>query len=254
MNLSANRPLRALITGGGRRIGAELVKRCADMGFEIYCHVNKSLPEAQTLLKTLPENSIAQITCCDLGDPDARRLWLETLPGFDLVINNASCYRLTRAEEYESPQIRQHYWQVNYYAPLEIIQHQLNSLSSGASGVCVTLLDCDVLTCNGGLKELFEVPAGADSYLATRIALGHKLLQQSKEMAPHLRLNCIAPGPVLPPVNCTTAGMTRILERVPLHRSVGTEEIANAVEFFWRNTSLTGVILPVDGGMHLVGN
>ena len=251
MSLSASRRPRALITGGGRRIGAELVKRCADMGFEIYCHVNKSLLEAQALLETLPEKSNARVTCCDLGDSTERKRWLETLPGFDLVINNASCYRLTAAGERESAAIREQYWQVNYHAPLEIIQHQLTHLLPGASGVCVTLLDCDVLTADGGLKACCEVPVGMDSYLSTRIALGHKLLQQSKEFAPHLRLNCIAPGPVLPPVNCTTPGMTRILDRVPLHRSVGPEEIANAVEFFWRNSSLTGVILPVDGGMHL---
>ena len=205
------------------------------------------------MLATLPEKSHARVTCCDLSDPAERKCWLATLPGFDLVINNASCYRLTAAGECECASIREHYWQVNYYAPLEIIQHQLTHLPPGASGVCVTLLDCDVLTGNGGLKECCEVPEGTDSYLSTRIALGHKLLHQSKEFAPHLRLNCIAPGPVLPPVNCTTPGMTRILERVPLRRSVGPEEIANAVEFFWRNTSLTGVILPVDGGMHLVG-
>jgi pteridine reductase len=45
--------------------------------------------------------------------------------------------------------------------------------------------------------------------------------------------------------------MTRILDSVPLHRPAGVEEIADAVEFFWKNPSLTGVILPVDGGKHL---
>jgi len=241
---------RALITGGGRRIGAELVKRCAALGFEVHCHVWRSQAAAQELLAQLPGKN-HQLSCCDLSSPEDRQNWLKTLPGFDLVINNASCYRLTPAGGSEKASDRQRYWQVNYHAPLEIIAHQKNLLRHGRNALAITLLDCDVLEPDGGLKPYSEVPVGTDSYLATRIALAHKLLELSKEYAPALRLDAIAPGPVLPPVDCVGPGMTRILQKVPMQSSVGVEEIANAAEFFWRNPALTGVILPVDGGMHL---
>lgn len=250
MSKYSESPGRALITGGGRRIGAELVKRCAELGFEVWCHVHDSRQEAQELLQALG-NGNHQLSCCNFNSPEERKSWLAALPGFDLVINNASCYRLTPPGGRESADDRQRYWQVNYHAPLEIIQHQRKHLLPGQTALAITLLDCDILEGDGGLKACCEVPEGMDSYLATRIALAHKLLAMSREFAPGLRLNAIAPGPVLPPVNCSTPGMTRILEQVPMRQSIKTAEIANAVEFFWRNPSLTGVILPVDGGKHL---
>lgn len=254
MNKVYTEPLRALVTGGGKRIGAELVRRCAGMGFAVHIHVNRSRAEAEALQKSLPQAGIHHITTCDLADPCKRAAWLNTLPCFDLVINNASVYRLTPPGEKESASIRRNYFQVNTIAPLEIIQSQLDHPErSGKKLLAVNLLDCDILTPQGGIKEFVMPPEGCDSYLASRIKLAHHLRSMALQYAPQLRVNSIAPGPVLPPVNCKTAGMTVILERVPMKKPVMVSEIADALEFFRRNPSLTGVILPVDGGMHLAG-
>lgn len=245
--------LRALVTGGARRIGAELVRRCAELDFAVTIHAWRSGNEAAELIKTLPNSKLHSVSCCDLSDPAARRKWLSELGHIDLVINNASCYRLTPAGEMESPENRQRYRQVNYLAPLEIINHQLGSVQQNKllPSIAINLLDCDVLDASGGIKPADEPPSGVDSYLYSRILLAYMTKKLAATAAPQLRINAIAPGPVLPPVNCTTGGMTRILDRVPLHRQVGVTEIADAVEFFYRNASLTGVILPIDGGMHL---
>ena len=243
---------QVLITGGGRRIGAGLVKRCAESGFAVTIHVWRSMEEAAALKNTLPNADWHQISCCDLSDPTARKKWLDELGDFDLIINNASCYRLTAPGKAETAEDRQRYWQVNYLAPLEIIARQLQSLRDRKSaGLVINMLDSDILNANGGLKYAEEPPAGVDSYLYSRIMLGHMTQALAAEAAPYLRVVGIAPGPVLPPVNCTTGGMTKILDRVPMHQPVSVEEIANSMEFFWKNPSLTGVILPVDGGMHL---
>ena len=52
-------------------------------------------------------------------------------------------------------------------------------------------------------------------------------------------------------VDCATKGMTVILEKVPMHQPVGVNEIVNTAVFLAENPSLTGTIIPVDGGMHL---
>lgn len=241
---------RILITGGGKRIGAALVKRFAQMGFQVFIHAFQSVSEAEKLRLELSPNGCHQISICDLSDPAARRAWLKSLPPLNVVINNASVYRLTPRGVLESAENRERYWQVNYHAPLEIIEHLRNNPVAGNT-LAITLLDSDILTADGGIKEFAEPEPGMDSYLATRIALGHKLLKLAKSYAPDLRLCAIAPGPVLPPVNAPEARMIEILQRVPLRRPSGVDEIANCAEFFWRNLSLTGVILPVDGGMHL---
>ena len=242
---------RVLVTGGGKRIGAALVRAFASEGCEVVIHANTSAAEAEILRQSLPDPEKHSVTVCDLSDPAARKVWIKSLPAFDLVINNASCYRLTKRGEKEKSADRERYWQVNYLAVLEIIEHQKKLLPAGAEAVCINLLDCDVLTPQHGIKPFAEPPPGVDSYLATRIKLAHKLQELAREYAPHLRITAIAPGPVLPPVDCPTPGMTVILDKVPLHRPVRVEDITATALYLWRNKSLTGTIVPVDGGMHL---
>ena len=242
---------RVLITGGGKRIGAALVKAFAVEGFEVVIHANTSAAEAEKLRQSLPDAAQHSVTVCDLSDPAARKAWLAAMPAFDLVINNASCYRLTKRGEKEKAADRERYWQVNYLAILEIIEHQKKLLPPDTEAVCINFLDCDVLTPQHGIKAFEEPPAGEDSYLATRIKLAHKLQDLAREYAPHLRITAIAPGPVLPPVDCPTPGMTVILDKVPLHRPVRVEDITATALYLWHNKSLTGTIVPVDGGMHL---
>ena len=250
----SDRP-RALITGSGKRIGSALAERCAKLGFDVYLHVLRSYEYAEALLETLPDAERHTIVKCDLSNPEARKAWLESMPGFDLVVNNASCYRLTAPGQEETPAIRERYWQVNYYAPMDIMMHQIKHLEQKSDrqgrGLLINMLDSDILDSCGGVYPQEELPPGEDSYLATKVMLGNMTKTMALEYASILRVNGIAPGAVLPPVDCPTAGMKRILERVPLHQPTEVEELAAALELFWRSPSMTGVILPLDGGMHL---
>ncbi|MBE6370186.1 MAG: SDR family NAD(P)-dependent oxidoreductase [Lentisphaerae bacterium] len=252
-NTVSNKPWRALVTGGGKRIGAELVRKCAEMGFAVHIHVWQSQTEAAELKATLKNSHLHHVTLCNLENAQARAAWLKTLPAFDLIVNNASVYRLTPADGVETPEIRQRYWQVNTCAPLEIIQSQLHHPDRHDRPLlAVNLLDCEILTPHGAIRQYHEPAPGEDSYLSTRIYLAYALQDLALKHAPQLRVNSIAPGPVLPPVNCKTAGMTKILDRVPMKKPVHTSEITAALNLFWHNPSLTGVILPIDGGMHLI--
>jgi len=238
---------RALVTGGARRIGAAIVRRLAENGFAVWIHAFRSRAEAEALRRSLPDSERHRVTVCDLSDPDARTAWLAALPGFALTVNNASCYRLTPPGGRESAADRTRYREVNLEAPLAVIQHQFDHLDGEA--LAVNLLDADILDDAGGVVAPRPVPEGEDSYLATRRALGLATRMLARELAPRLRVNGIAPGPVLPPAGIAGPGMIRILERVPLRRQVAVEAVVNTVDFLWRNGSLTGAIIPVDGGM-----
>ena len=242
---------KVLITGGGKRIGAALVRAFAENDWQVCIHVNQSQSEAGELLKQLKNPAWHQISQCDFNDPAARCKWIASLEPFDLIICNASCYRLTGRNETETPENRQKYWQVNYHTVLELIEFQQKNLPENLPASAIILLDCDVLTPDGGIKEFSEPPAGGDSYLASRTALAHELPLLARKYAPKLRINAIAPGPVLPPVDCQTPGMTVILDKVPMHQPVGVQEIVNTALFLQQNKSLTGSIIAVDGGMHL---
>jgi NAD(P)-dependent dehydrogenase (short-subunit alcohol dehydrogenase family) len=72
------------------------------------------------------------------------------------------------------------------------------------------------------------------------------------EYAPKVLVNCIAPGPILPPADIPPEAEAEIATQTPLGRWGGADEIAEAVGFFVRTNFVTGECLRVDGGRHLV--
>lgn len=71
----------------------------------------------------------------------------------------------------------------------------------------------------------------------------------AKELAPHIQVNAIAPGPVLPPPGMSPAARRRIAARVPLRRWGSPRDIANTVLFLVEGTDfITGSTIFVDGG------
>jgi NAD(P)-dependent dehydrogenase (short-subunit alcohol dehydrogenase family) len=70
----------------------------------------------------------------------------------------------------------------------------------------------------------------------------------AKELAPSVRVNAIAPGPVLFPEGFDPVVRRREIDRTLLKREGHPDDIAAAVLFLIRNTYITGVVLPVDGG------
>jgi NAD(P)-dependent dehydrogenase (short-subunit alcohol dehydrogenase family) len=72
------------------------------------------------------------------------------------------------------------------------------------------------------------------------------------EYAPRVLVNCISPGPILPPPDLSPEEGARIAAETPLARWGGAEEIAEAVGLFVRTNFITGECLRVDGGKHLI--
>ena len=73
------------------------------------------------------------------------------------------------------------------------------------------------------------------------------------QWAPEIRVNGIAPGVVLPPVWLSKSKMQKSLMASPMKIPTQIEEIANACVFFAENDSITGEIITLDGGRHLLG-
>jgi NAD(P)-dependent dehydrogenase (short-subunit alcohol dehydrogenase family) len=72
--------------------------------------------------------------------------------------------------------------------------------------------------------------------------------------APRVRVNAIAPGPILSPSDGDSAAYRREIDRTLARRSGTVEEIASAVCFLVENDFVTGTVLPVDGGRLLAGD
>ena len=168
------------------------------------------------------------------GEAGAAELWSRLKLPVDVLVNNASCYRLPqdRSTEYET---------VNRRAPRELMR--LFAEQDLREGAVVNFLDQAVLN-----------PASTEDpiYVASRRGLMEDTLDFARRYgARNLRFNAVAPGPVIPPRGLENSKMLKTLKHVPLARPVDLDDLVQAVLFLAGNDSITGAVLPVDGGMHL---
>ena len=224
-----------LITGSARRCGAELAKSFAADGAKVIIHCNRSSAEAAELLASLP-GAGHRIISADFADPKEVENLISQAGCFDILINNASLFfRPGSKEDIDGKTL---YHQVNFRAPQMLLEAWAQQ--SIAEGCAVNILDQAVLN------------PGSGGYWQSR----SDLMQLTRELArtlgeKNLRVNAVAPGPLLPPYWKPDSKMEKTLPTVPLHRPVAVADFVNAVKFLVCSDSITGAILPVDCGQHL---
>ena len=221
---------RVLVTGGALRIGRAVCIAFAEAGAQIIIHCNKSLEQAQELLAALP-GSGHQIIQCNLCSPDETAKLLSRCGQIDILINNASVYYLDKDDSKAKEQM-----QVNFLSPVSLMKQF--AAQDIKNGCIINFLDA---------KE-----NGTNSYSKSKRALHDATLTMALEYAPQIRINGIAPGPVLPPVGLKGPGMQKILKEIPMGHQISLKDITDACLFLVKNESLTGQIIYVDGGQHLV--
>jgi hypothetical protein len=213
------------------RVGAAVVRAFAAAGARVTVHCRNSREAAEKLVAELgPRHRVVRADF-SAGAEGAAALWAALDAPVDILVNNASCYRLPESG-------RQLYPRVNFEAPLELMRRF--AAQELAEGAVVNFLDQAVLN---------PAPAEEEEYLESRRRLARATVDFARRFAEkNLRFNAVAPGPVLPPVGLENSRMEKTLKRVPLRRPVELADLAAAVLFLAGNSSVTGAILPVDCG------
>jgi len=110
-------------------------------------------------------------------------------------------------------------------------------------GAIVNLLDrrirCNDTTC---------VP-----YSITKKGLEELTKLSALEYAPDIRVNAVAPGAILPPSGSSAESARELAGNIPLEELPTSANIAEAALFLLQADSITGQIIYVDGGQHLLG-
>jgi pteridine reductase len=234
----------ALITGAARRVGATIVRKLHAAGANIVLHYRSSADPAEALARELNqvrENSVVTVEA-DLLDPGQ----LEMLPGIatgnfgslDILVNNASTFYPTPVGD-----ITEIDWNdligTNLKAPLFLSQAATAALRI-SNGLIVNIADIH------GMRPLSRHPVYSIAKAGV-IMLTHSL---ARELGPNVRVNAIAPGPVMWPEDGMDKELqARIIERTALKRPGSPEDVARAVLFFATEAPyVTGQVLAVDGG------
>ena len=238
-----------LITGGAKRVGAAICRLLHASGANLMIHYRNSVNEARALQSEFNlqrPNSAAIIQADLLTLPALPGLVQETIRHFgriDVLINNASSYYPT-----ELGQIDEQQWHdltgSNLQAPLFLAQAAANELRR-RRGCIVNITDMHVERPKKGYIVYSVAKAGL---VTLTKSLAH-------ELAPEVRVNAVAPGPVLWPEDnpqFDEVYRQRVISQTLLKRIGESDDVARAVRFLIDDAPfITGQVIAVDGGRSL---
>jgi pteridine reductase len=233
-----------LITGGARRVGAQIVRTLHAEGANLVVHFRKSADAAAALaaeLNAARANSAA-IVPGDLLDVERLPALVEFALGrfgtLDVLINNASTFYPTPVGKI-TPAAFDDLLGTNLRAPLFLSQAAAPALRE-AGGLIINIVDIHAL------RPLRDYTV----YCTAKAGLHMLTRSLAKELGPAVRVNGISPGPVLWPENQgDTSKRAKIIERTILKRMGTPADIARTALFFAASAPfITGQVLAVDGG------
>lgn len=238
-----------LITGGAKRVGASICRLLHENGANLMIHYRTSVNEARGLqaeLNLKRANSVAIIQGDLLNLSVLPSLVQETIKHFgklDVLINNASSYYPT-----EIGGINEEQWQdlmgSNLKAPLFLSQAAAIELRK-QQGCIINITDMHVERPKKGYIVYSIAKAGL---VTLTKSLAH-------ELSPEVRVNAVAPGPVMWPENNPQFDelyRQRVISQTLLKRIGEPSDIAKAVKFLIQDAPfITGQVIAVDGGRSL---
>jgi NAD(P)-dependent dehydrogenase (short-subunit alcohol dehydrogenase family) len=235
-----------LVTGGAQRIGRAIALSFAERGWRVAIHYRSSPDTAQALAdEIVGRGGRAATLAADLADAEAARGLVprcaEALGPPLCLVNNASLYQKDELDSLDGASWQAHI-DINLRAPILIAQSFARHLPAGQQGLIVNIIDQRVLK---PAPDFF-------SYTVSKAGLWWATRTMAQALAPSIRVNAVSPGPVLQSIHQTPADFAAEERSTLLRRGARPEEIAAAVHYLAGAASVTGQMICVDGGQHLI--
>ena len=233
------------MTGGGVRIGRAIALALGADGWRVAVHYRSSQAEALEVVELLERSGSGGVALqADLAEPaEISRLFQmveSELGGLELLVNSAAAFPrhdplTVSAEEWDAV------LNLNLRAPF-LCAREAAKLMGKSGGSIINLADT-------GATEAW---AAYVPYVASKAGLVSITRGLARAFAPSIRVNGVAPGPVLlPPGEDSPADRQAASDRTVLGRVGAPEDVAEAVLYLARARYVTGEIIRVDGGQHL---
>lgn len=236
----------ALITGGAVRVGRAITRALAAEGANVFVHYHSSAAAAEELHQDVLGTGVrCESGQADLSDPTSALGLIEqateSLGPISVLVNSASGFpkdsmATVRYDGFREAQ------DLSLATPLFLTQAFADLLPEGVEGVVVNVTD--VKTERPYREHL--------SYMLAKGGLDTLTKASALALAPRIRVNAVALGVILPPPGEESEYVENLAEGLPLERVGGPEVVADAVVFLAKNDFITGEIVRIDGGAHLV--
>ena len=237
----------ALVTGGAVRVGKAIALALAAAGADVVINYHSSVDAAiETVaeIEALGRRALAVKADVSQGSQvqtlvDAA---VERLGRLDVLINSASLWRRTPWAELDEAAWDQ-LVDIALKGPFLCARAAAPHLTAHGDGAIVNIVDLSAI-----IPFRNYLP-----HSAAKAGLVNLTYSLAMELAPAVRVNAIAPGPVLPPPEYTEQQVQAAARRTLIGRWGTAEDVAQAAVFLTQAPYITGVMLPVDGGERLAG-
>ena len=235
---------KIIITGGATRIGAAIAEKLSGQNKEIVIHYNKSKSKAESLKKKIQDNGTnVYLVKGDLSkEKDINKILKfskSKLKYFDCLINNASIFENDKLENVSSKSWDKHI-SINLKAPA-LLSKEFSKNTKGKNNNIINIID----------QRIFKLTPFFFSYTLSKTGLYTLTKTSAISLSPNVRVNGIAPGPTIKNKRQSEKHFKTQYLATPLKQQVDVNEVCNAVDFFIKNSSITGQVLAIDSGQSL---
>ena len=236
---------RALVTGGSRGIGAEIVRRLATDGASVAFSYSTSATAADELVAEVTANGGNAVGIqADAADPDqiasAVHRAIGELGGLDVLVNNAGAAHFEPIDQFDRNQFDR-LLAINVGGVFWAVRHAVAHLGDGARIINIGSINAD------------RVPGpGFSAYALTKGAVSSFTRALARELGPRgITVNNVQPGPIDTDMNPDDGELAESLKKVGVLGRYGhTSDVAAVVSFLAGAQSgyVTGANINVDGG------
>ena len=235
-----------IVTGGGVRVGRAIALGLARAGADVFIHYNRSAgPAEETAEEARGLGARAEIGSVDLSDPSQAHelvdLTAQSLGVPSILVNSASGFPTDTIGDVTLEQWRRTF-DLTLASPVFATQALANALPDDLDGAVVNITD---VRTQSPYREHF-------SYIVAKGGIDTFTKTAALQLAPRIRVNAVALGVILPPPQEDEDYAQRLAAQLPLGRTGGTAPVVGAVLSLLENDFVTGEIVRVDGGGHLL--
>ena len=236
----------ALVTGGSKRIGKQICIDLAKNGYDIIIHYNKSKVPANILKnEILSLGARCKTIKCDFNNrKQVDKFYSKAsklLGKISCLINNASVFENDKIYNFTEKSWDKHL-DTNLYAPIKLSKDFAKAYKDEKNGNIINILDQGVI--NPSIAFF--------SYNISKSALHSATVILAKSLAPNIRVNAIGPGPTIKNEYQSDKNFKKMVKSTLLKKGSKPKDISNTLNYILETESLTGQLIVVDGGEHLV--
>ncbi|HUO01611.1 MAG TPA: SDR family oxidoreductase [Rhizomicrobium sp.] len=235
-----------LVTGAAKRLGRAIALELAGAGWNIALHYSTSRDDAGTVANDIRAKGVK---CAALAADFAKEAETETLieranaelGPLTALINSASLFenddwRTTNRKSWDA------HMEINLRAPFLLCQHFARQLPKGTKGAIVNIVD----------QRVLKPTPQFISYSLSKAGLYWLTTTLAQALGPDIRVNAVGPGPTMRNPRQSEADFSRQRDATILKHGAEPEDIARAVCYLLGADAVTGQMLAVDGGQHLI--